>query len=336
VRLPNIWNGRIILTAGRQPIVWGDGQILSDDDLGFDALRVHMNSPFKSFDFDVDAFTAKISETQRAQKDTDLHGVVLGYDQETFRWEFMGLFENNKNPGSYEVGADTTAFSATSVERMIYGVRVISNLKDAYLKGAYYMQSGKVKKFNGGTDLDLGGSAYMVGLGGKQDTRKFGRFGALLEYSEGSGDSVGTPGKDEAFRPTFAHRWSGLERTGYGRYFAATLSDAYSPDAPFGDASASNDGLPPGASGIQSAHFGVELTPWAAWTFAVDYFQYKALRNISGPKELGTEFDYSLEYRYSGLVTFRAVTSVFTPGKAFDETYRKKAGRSDAEIVIHF
>src|SRR5205085_4227898 len=101
----------------------------------------------------------------------------------------------------------------------------------------------------------------MIGLGGKQDTRRIGRFGAALELAVGDGDDTNTAGEDEAFRPTFASRWSGLERTGYGRYFAASLSDARSASNPFGQVNSTNDGLPAGTSGIQTIHFGVDLTP---------------------------------------------------------------------------
>jgi hypothetical protein len=336
VRLPNIWRGNITVTAGRQPIKWGDGQILSDDDLGFDALRVNVRSPFRGLEFDLDGFTAKISEGLRGETDTDLHGLLIGYDRDTVRWEFMGLLENNKSPGTYEMGGTTVPFSATSVQRLIYGVRAIANLKDAYLKAAYYQQGGSVERGIGQPKVDLKGSAYMIGLGGKQDTKKIGRFGALIEFSEGSGDKVGTPNTDEAFRPTFASRWSGLERQGSGRYFAATFSDAYSPSNPFGAASASNDGLPDYTSGIQTGRLGVELTPWAEWTFNVDYFQYKAVNNLAGKKELGKEFDYSLEYRYSGLVTVRGTYAAFSAGEAFDQTYKKDGNRSDIEIEVKF
>lgn len=337
IRLPNIWKGRGILTIGRQPIKWGDGQVLSDDDLGFNAVRLNVKSPWRWLEADVDAFTAKIAEGLNSNAgDTDLSGVQLGVDRDTVRWEFLALFERNKNTNSYELGADTFSVAASNIKRDIYGVRAVTNLKDAYLKGAYYLQGGKVIRTPNNNDVKLGGSAFMIGLGGKQDTKKIGRFGALLEYAEATGDNPDSGEKDEAFRPTFAQRWSGLERSGYGRYFAATLSDAYSPMNPFGPASAGNDGLPDGASGIQTSHFGVELTPWAQWTFYVDYFQYKALKRPIGEKELGVEFDYSIEYRYTGLVTFRASINKFTPGKAYDELTRQDASNTQLEAEIKF
>jgi hypothetical protein len=326
-----------VLTLGRQPIQWGDGTILADDDLGFNALRGSVKSPFRWLPIDLDGFTAKISEGNRNPGDRDLYGALLGFDRNLVRWEIMGLWDKSDGNQNYEMGADTSPVTASKVERFIYGVRFKTNLRDAYLKGEYYRQSGSVQRTPANKDLQLGGEGYLFGLGGKQNTQKFGRFGAVLEYAFGSGDDVNTTEKDEAFRPTFASRWNGLERKGYGRYFAATLSDAYSPSDPYGEVTTSNDGLPLGVSGIQSIRFGMESTPITKWTFQFDYYQYKAQKAISGQKkELGTEFDYALLYRFSGLVNAKVTYNTFNPGEAFDELTRQKATWSSAEVEIRF
>ncbi len=346
-RLPHIWNDRIILTVGRQPIQWGDGRILSDDELGFNAIRVQVKSPWRRLPFDVEGFTAKVKEGLSQPGDKDLHGGMLSFDSRVFRWDLMGLWEKSDGVEAYEMGSDTTTALASKIERQIYGARAITRLKDAYIKGEYYIQQGNVRRSpNGAEDIKLGGSAYVVGLGGKQNTEKLGRFGAVAEYSSATGDTPSTKGEDEAFRPTYASRWSGLERSGYGQYFAATFSDAYSPTQPFAPVDSTNTGLPPGTSGIQSIHFGLESTPWSQWTFSLDYFQYKADKRVSGPKDLGSEFDYAFLYRYSGLVTVRGSYVTFEPGEAFDNpdptsattfvSTKTKASRSSIELVLKF
>lgn len=336
IRLPNIWEKRIIITLGRQPIEWGDGEILSDNNMGLNAIRGQITSPFRWLPIDLEGFTAKLSEGFQTKQDADLHGAVLGFYRQAVRWEIIGLWENSKANQSYQVGGSTLPFTADGIKRNIYGISAKANLRDAFLKGAYYIQGGEVTPVGGGVKTDLGGSAYMIGLGGKQDTKKIGRFGAILEFMEASGDKSSTPGKDEAFRPTFAKRWDGLERTGQGQYFAASLSDAYNPASPFAPVSATNTGLPPGTSGLQTIHGGVELTPWAAWTFNLDWFQYKARNNISGPKDLGTEIDYGVVYRYSGLVTFKASGGRFNPKAGFDEATRQSATFARGEAQIRF
>jgi hypothetical protein len=233
------------LTVGRQPLAWGDGHILADDELGFNAIRLQAKSPWQKFDFDFDAFTAKISEGLQSNGDTDLHGAMISTQREIFKWELMGLWENNNSNENYQMGAETSSVAVPHLKRQIYGVRAQSNLKDAYLKGEYYIQRGEVdRKTSGLSNVELGGRAYSFGLGGKSNNTKFGRFGAAADYSEGSGDNPDTLGTDEAFRAPFASRWSGLERSGNGRYFASTFSDVYSSSNPFSPAS-STYGTPP-------------------------------------------------------------------------------------------
>jgi len=340
VRLPNIWKDRVVLTLGRQPIVWGDGAILSDDELGFNALQAQIKSPWRRFDFDVEGFTAKINDSITGNKDTDLNGVLLGFDREIFRWEFMGLWEKNRGTQDYEMGAETSTLPTSNLDRMIYGVRLRTNVKDAYLKGEYYQQAGSFER-EGGQKIKLGGDAYILGLGAKQNTARFGRFGVVAEYAYSSGDKPSTPSIDESFRPDFAARWSGLERKGYGGYFAATLSDAYSPNNPFGAASAANSGLPAGTSGLKIIKFGIESTPWSPFTLSIYFYQYTASSNLSGTKDLGSEFDYGISYRYSGLVTFRASSNIFTPGDAYEDPSqiidnRKKASMNTFDAEVKF
>ncbi|MFN0118150.1 MAG: alginate export family protein [Elusimicrobiota bacterium] len=336
LRLPKLWKDNIVLTVGRQPLQWGDGSILSDDELGFNAIRAQMKSPWEKLSFDIEGFLAKINESLASKGDKDLYGASIGFDRQALRWEIMGLLEKSDGNQNYENGADTTTFTASKIDRQILGVRVKSNLRDAYVKGEYYLQTGKVKQASGARDVDLSGTGYLFGLGGKSNTSKYGRFGAVVEYAVGDGDKADTPNKDESFRPSFAGRWNGLERKGYGKYYAATFSDAYSPTDPFGEASSQNDGLPAGTSGIQTIKFGVDSTPLPKWTFSFDYFQFKAQKNISGPKELGTEFDYGVVYRYSGLVSAHVSYSQFRPGDAYPQSSRQTANFSSVEVLIKF
>jgi len=335
VRMPNIWKDRITLTLGRQPLAWGDGLILSDDELGFNAVRAQIKSPFRWLPVELDVFSAKIKESLRINQDTDLHGAKVDFDRKSFHWEVMGLFETNKQVQAYNAGASTIPFTASKIERNIYGARAKTRVKDAFIKGEYYIQEGEISRSTQ-TAIKLGGDAWVIGLGANSRKTKFGRFGAILEFMEGSGDDVETSGDDEAFRPTFTSRWDGLERKGMGRYFASTFSDVYSSTSPFADASSINDGLPEGTSGIQTIHFGVEATPWAKWTFTFDYYTYKALKNLLGSKDLGTEFDYGFLFRYSGLVTLKGNLSDFRPGDAFDPTTKQDASFGSLEVDLHF
>jgi len=115
VRLPKIWDERVIVTVGRQPLLWGDGKILSDDELGVNALRAQVQSPWRWLPIDLDGFSAKIEESLQQDTDTDLNGLLLGFNKDYVRWEVMGLWEKSSGQQPYEMGAETTTFTATNI-----------------------------------------------------------------------------------------------------------------------------------------------------------------------------------------------------------------------------
>src|SRR6185503_14861394 len=118
----------------------------------------------------------------RTTGDTDLHGFSVGFDRNLFRWELMGLLEKSNTPQDYELGAATSSFATSKLDRKIFGVRAKANLKDAFLKGEYYMQEGTIRpSATGASDIKLGGGGYVFGLGGKANNKILGRFGAILE-----------------------------------------------------------------------------------------------------------------------------------------------------------
>jgi hypothetical protein len=105
VRLPRLLNDKVVVTVGRQPIIWGDGHILSDDQLGFNAVRVQAKSPFRWVDFDIEGFTAKISDGLQSGDDTDLHGAMLGFNRDVVRWEVMSLWEKKRPVAGLSTGS---------------------------------------------------------------------------------------------------------------------------------------------------------------------------------------------------------------------------------------
>jgi hypothetical protein len=95
-----------------------------------------------------------------------------------------------------------------------------------------------------------------------------------------------------------------------------------------------NDGLPPGTSGIQTIHLGLEATPFSQWTLQFDYCTFKADKNLSGKKDLGTELDYGIVYRFSGLVTFRGSYNTFIP--KYEDPDKQKAHMGNLEANVRF
>ncbi|HOW28480.1 MAG TPA: alginate export family protein [Elusimicrobiota bacterium] len=329
IHMPNMMWNKLDLTLGRQSIVIGDGTLVSDDDLGFNAIRGQVNLPWK---WEMDLFTAKVQEGLVGTKDKDLSGLVLGTDRGYKRWELGWIREVDKTGTVYALGTTTT--TTTKILRQFYDIRLFGNLKDAYYKLEYAMQSGKVHR-NGATILDLKGVGEKLELGAQTDTARYGRFGVKALYARGSGDDEGSYNADESFRPSFGKRWDGLQRSGYGKHFAGTLSDAYSPSDCFAPASTTNSGLPAGFSGIQTWGFGVFTTQRVQWTANLDYYTYTAQTKPTGKSDLGSEFDLDIIYRYTGFVTFHFGGSYFFPGDAYG-TNVSRVMRLSTDARVHF
>ncbi|MBL8023853.1 MAG: hypothetical protein JNK54_06185 [Elusimicrobia bacterium] len=325
VRMPNLIGNHVDLTIGRQPLVLGDGMIVSDDGLGFNAIRAKAKFPRG---LGMDLFTAKISESLHENKDSDLNGAILSLDQGDNRWELGWIRETHDSPSTYTLGLSTV--TANTIARTFYDVRLFGNLKDAYYKLEMALVNGNTRVED--KDIKISGIAEKIELGAQSDTARFGRFGVKALYASGSGDDAGTPDKDESFRPTFAKRWNGLQRAGWGQHYGATLSDAYDSQEPF---SPTATGLPSGASGIKTLGFGVFTVQWVKWTGSIDYFTYDSRVKVASENSLGAELDLGIDFRYSGDVIFKLSSATFFPGPIYGEN-ASKVTRYTAETQIHF
>jgi hypothetical protein len=154
-----------------------------------------------------------------------------------------------------------------------------------------------------------------------------------------SGDSGG--GTDNSFHPDFGHQYDGLERSGFGEYYASTLYNAM-PSSSYG-ASASSpsvSGLPQGNSGLRVIGAGVTTHPTSLLSFGIDYYVYTAEESTifsPAPSEssLGTELDFGAGFAYTNYLNFRATYAIFSPGKAYG-AYTNNATRFMLEAIGHF
>lgn len=325
LRLPGLLRNRLVLTLGRQPLVIGDGLLVSDDKVGFNALRGQMTLP-KGLALDV--FTAKINEEAGGYNDFDLNGAVLEVAQGDTHWNLAWVQETNGAAAVYNLAGTTT--SVTNMKRTFYDLRIFGDLQDAYYKLELGLQSGSVRQVTGG-DIALSGVAQRVEVGAQTDTARFGRFGVWALYASGSGDDPGTPNEDEAFRATFARRWDGLRRVGFGQYYAATVSDVHDPVNPF---SAESTGLPTGATGIKTIGLGVSTVQKVRWTASLGYYVYDSKRKVAGKNSLGAELDAGIEFRPSDL-GFRFGAATFFPGDLYGPN-ASNTTRLTAETNFHF
>ena len=328
VHLPNLFDKHLNFIIGRQPILIGDGMLVASDELGFDALRAQLRGPWHT---ELDVFTAKIAEALSSGKgDSDLKAAIFRAQQEDRHWELGFIQENNGSGGDYRLGIST--HTAARVDRRFYDGRLFGDLKDAYYKMEVAMQSGQASLGPDGSKVKLKGLGERLELGAQKDTEKWGLFGVKALFAQGTGDDNGTANVDEAFRPTFAHRWDGLQRSGFGSHFAATLSDVYDPNAPF---AAGSNGIPLGVSGVRTEGLGIFSTQKVFWTGSLDYYAYTAMESVTGLKNLGDEIDAKVTYRYTGFVTFNVGVSLFFPGNVYGNDASRVTCTS-FETHVHF
>lgn len=327
LHMPHLIGKHLDLTIGRQPITIGDGLLVSDDELGFNAIRAKV---FLPLGMGLDLFTAKINESLNEGKDADLNGAVVGLNQGENNWQLSWIQEDNKSPSPYLLGGSTT--TATRISRTFYDVRLFGDLKDAYYKLEFALAQGQSRTSAG--DIKIEGMGEKIELGAQSDTVRFGRFGVKALYASGSGDDPGTTDKDESFRPTFTQRWDGLQRKGWGQHFGGNLSDAYDSASPF---SAASTGLPNGASGIKTLGFGIFTVQRVNWTGNIDYYTFDSRVKVPGSNEkgIGAELDLGIVYRYTGSVSFGFGAATFFPGPVYGETV-SKVTRYTAETELHF
>lgn len=327
LHLPHLVGKHVDLTIGRQSIVIGDGLLVSDDQLGFNAIRAKVSLPQG---VGLDLFTAKVNESLSEQKDFNLSGAVVALNQGDNKWELSWVREDNKNPSSYLLGGSTT--TASRVSRTFYDLRLFGDLKDAYYKLELALGQGHSQTSAG--DIKIQGMGEKIELGAQSDTVRFGRFGVKALYASGSGDDPGTTDKDESFRPTFSQRWDGLQRKGWGQHFGGTLSDAYNSAAPF---SSADTGLPNGASGIKTLGLGLFTVQRVNWTGNLDYYTFDSRVKVPGlnQKGIGAELDLGIVYRYTGYVSFGFGAATFFPGPVYGDSV-SKITRYTAETEIHF
>jgi hypothetical protein len=318
------------LTIGRQPIVWGDGLILSDDDLGFTGFRAQARLPW--YDLQSDLFTFKVMDQIAGTSDSDLYGVQLTKPMKNIRVQLSFVNEHDSSGSTLYIRPTENAaaiqartpatpinWQASSITRSFYDARVEGRLLEGgFYKGEFALQNGSVHRDPTVPGGSVNLSGYGMLLSGGLYTR-FSKYGPIEVhglFGLGSGDS-GDAGKDSSFHPTYGHRVDGLERSGFGELFGASLYDANA-------SSANPNGLPAGASGIRIFGGGVTTHPTSLLSIGIDYFAYDAMEQANSTFQssaqgsgLGSEIDIGAGFAYTNYLTFRASAAFFSPGSAF-------------------
>ncbi len=336
----------IDITLGRQPITLGDGFILSDDDLGFTGIRLQSRLPW--YDLQGQAFTFKAGDSIQGYSDTDIYGVELTKPTRNIRYQLSLVTERDASgstiyvrPSENPAGAPLTDFTASRITKTFYDARMEGRLSEGgFYKGEVAIQNGNVDRSSATLgNVQLGGYAALISAGLFTRFSKYGPIEIHGLFGIASGDSGS--GKDNSFRPTFGHKYDGLERSGFGEFYGATLYDAI-PSAIYSQTGSSRtvSGLPPGNSGLRVIGAGVTTHPTSLLSIGIDYFVYTAQETTGfspAPSEssLGTELDIGAGFAYTNYMTFRASIAFFSPGKAYG-AFQNNAQRIAVEATGRF
>jgi hypothetical protein len=189
------------------------------------------------------------------------------------------------------------------------------------------------------SDVNLGGYAFLISGGLFTRFSKYGPIEIHGLFGIASGDGGGS--SDDSFQPSFGHQFDGMERTGFGEYYGATLYNAAPSNSYNSSASSpSVSGLPQGVSGIRVIGAGVTTHPTSLLSIGIDYYVYTAEETAGfspAPSEssLGTELDFGAGFAYTSYISFRATYAIFSPGKAYG-AFENNATRFMLEAIGHF
>ena len=159
------------------------------------------------------------------------------------------------------------------------------------------------------SSISYNGNAAVVRAKWKQPLYKVGEGIAHIALAHGSGATPGNTTTDTAFMPAHGHQYNGLERDGFGAFYAAT------PYSALGTGTASS-GLPGGATGVDVVSGGYTPPAYDNMALDLDYFLYRADQVASGSRNLGDEWDVTLRRNFRDHLTLSITGAIFLAGPA--------------------
>lgn len=286
------------IKAGKQPLEWGSGVILSDNESGIDA--VVGNLMYKNLYLDI--LTGK-----KASLNTEpigFSGLKIKYEDSKSIYEAMYINESG-------VENSTTPFT-----KLFYGLRYSPKLKNADVILEYYIQGGTAK---GNKEINFNGNAFALTLKGEGKAKAIGWAYAEFKWITASGDNTSTD-DIEAFTPSFTKKFSGLIREGAGFIMKANPVDT----APIGDPvnyfSENSNSITQQYPGIQFFSLYISITPFPKLMFHAGWAQ--ANLNSAGTgtppdKLLGAEYYAGISFKHSKFLEFLFLTGQFQPKEAY-------------------
>jgi hypothetical protein len=298
-------------TFGRQSFCLGSGLLLDDDGTGLTGAVVRGNLPWGGLR--AQAFIFQASNRMDGSANLNLAGGSLELPMEG-TWQIHQLVEKDNAPGLSPITECPGGCPTSHATRWFSSIRYSLNYGPLVFDGEAALEKGVATPtgFNSaGGHILYNGNAQVLKAKWKQPLWKETQGIVRMVVARGSGDNPGTPAGDEAFFPSRGHRYDGLERSGFGEFFAATPYDAFG-----GNSTGTANGLRPGASGIVTVGVGVTPPAWHGMVLDADYFLFQADRNVGSDRTLGSEWDIRLRYDIFDRFSLRASAALFKIGVA--------------------
>lgn len=322
----------VSFTIGRQPYVWGSGLLLADDGLGFDGIRIE-GGPF--WGMKTHLFTAKAVERlggESADKDVHLAGISFNWGIHNVKLGW--IYERDGSGTPYSNLSSTNSVASDKITRQYYDLQVGGRLEQgAFYNAEFALQGGKVLLPGpaGGAqqEIKLSGSALTFEGGFDFIHPRYKRMILAFVFMQGSGDDAGSSDQDERFNPSFGHKLDGLERSGYGEFFAATPYSFFNEDKVI---VVRDRGLPTQQSapydtlfsGLRMYGFHGSINPIDPLVMGLEFYLYNAREvptqgvgrppfTITGETALGRELVITISYTYARYINLGLRWGKFFP-----------------------
>jgi hypothetical protein len=305
VRIYKFLRPNITATFGRQAYALGQGITLSGGAMGLPGGLIEADKLLGKMK--VDLFAFRPFKTNRFFK---VYGGTLFYPSTEGLWQAYHFWEMDDGR------AQDIMFNALSKTKKFTGVRYFLSQKQLTFDGEAVVQRGTADKVDGTTGK-YEAHAFMIKGSWTQDVAFFGQSKARLAYGRSSGNPGYDSNTDKAFFPAFGHKYSGLERTGYGAIAGATLYDIIK-------TSSTANGMPYGVSGLNIINLGVDL-PYKKLVISADIYKFRASKNANnGSLQIASEFDLKASYPMGDNLQLNAVYATFTPLGLYPQSQQAK------------
>ena len=320
LKVGRLWGFPLEATFGRQNFRLGSGLLLDDDGAGLTGAVVRGELPWAGMKAEAFVFQDRNPQLG-APNSLTLAGLSFDLPTEG-TWQLNQLMERDQSQQlvygcAYAGDPDLNGCMASKALRSFTSVRYQISYGPMVFDGEAALEKG-VATPTGPTPaanhITYNGNAQVVRMKWKQSLYRTGEGVARVSLARGSGDDRASQTRDEAFYPSHGHRYSGLERSGFGEFYGATPYDAFGGNY----STSTKSGLPQSASGLMVVGAGYTPPAYHGFTLDLDFYLYQAEKVASGPRTLGTEWDARLRYPIRDQFTLSVGAAYFKSGITTD------------------